>query len=117
MSERHKVIAVDLDGTLAHYNGDRSPTIGEPIPLMVERVKGWLSEGHTVKIFTSRMGTGDPEKTGKAFVAIAEWSRKHLGTVLPITAFKEPTFAEIWDDRAVTVERNTGRVLTTKSNG
>ncbi|HEV7674386.1 MAG TPA: hypothetical protein VGQ12_07640 [Candidatus Angelobacter sp.] len=49
-------IGVDLDGTLAHYAGWKGPEhIGEPIMPMVERVKGWLAEGKTVKIFTARV--------------------------------------------------------------
>jgi hypothetical protein len=48
-------IGVDLDGTLAHYDGWKGADhIGAPIPAMVERVKGWLAEGKTVKIFTAR---------------------------------------------------------------
>jgi hypothetical protein len=49
-------IGVDLDGTLAHYDGWKgADNIGAPIPAMVERVKGWLAEGKTVKIFTARV--------------------------------------------------------------
>jgi hypothetical protein len=49
-------IGVDLDGTLAHYDGWKGADhIGEPIPAMVERVKRWLAEGKTVKIFTARV--------------------------------------------------------------
>jgi hypothetical protein len=49
-------IGVDLDGTLAHYDGWKGADhIGAPIPVMVERVKGWLAEGKTVKIFTARV--------------------------------------------------------------
>ena len=54
-------IGVDLDGTLAeHYwpaKGDYDPTrIGDPIPMMVERVRGWLAEGREVRVFTARGG-------------------------------------------------------------
>jgi hypothetical protein len=49
-------IGVDLDGTLAHYDGWKGADhIGAPIPAMVERVKGWLTEGKTVRIFTARV--------------------------------------------------------------
>jgi hypothetical protein len=45
-------IGVDLDGTLAHYDGWKGADhIGEPIAPMVERVKRWLSEGHEVRVF------------------------------------------------------------------
>lgn len=46
MSSQQGWIGVDLDGTLAHYDGWKGADhIGEPIPAMVERVKQWLSEG------------------------------------------------------------------------
>lgn len=49
-------IGVDLDGTLAEYNGWQGiDHIGKPIPKMVNRVKKWLSEGVQVKIFTARL--------------------------------------------------------------
>ena len=50
-------IGVDLDGTLAVYYDWE--IIGDPIPLMVERVQQWLKEGKHVKIFTARVSHGD----------------------------------------------------------
>ncbi len=48
-------IAVDLDGTLAHYDEFRGKDhIGKPIPKMMERVKKWLDEGQKIVIFTAR---------------------------------------------------------------
>ncbi len=48
-------IGVDLDGTLAHYDGWAGPeSIGEPIPLMMARVREWLALGREVRIFTAR---------------------------------------------------------------
>ena len=34
---------------------------------------------------------------------------KHLGAVLPITCVKDYGMEEIWDDRAIQMERNTGK--------
>ena len=49
-------IGVDLDGTLAYYDQWRGALhIGEPIPVMLERVKRWLDEGKDVRIFTARV--------------------------------------------------------------
>lgn len=101
-------IGVDLDGTLAHYDGFKGPTvIGKPIPAMVERVKQMLANGENVKIFTARVSE-DP--SGKSRTAIEEWSKEHLGRVLPITDVKDHNMKQIWDDRAVGVERNTGAI-------
>lgn len=101
-------IGVDLDGTLAHSEpGVWDPSqIGEPIPAMMERVKGWLAEGKTVKLFTAR--AAEP----KWIPRIQSWLKMHGLPELEITNVKDPGMKELWDDRARTVERNTGRDLT-----
>lgn len=99
--------AVDLDGTLAFHDRWRGKDhVGEPIPEMLERVKGWLKDGKKVSIFTARADKAEN------IPAIRAWLRKHLGQELPVTNVKRPHFSRIFDDRAVTVERNTGRILT-----
>ena len=106
---------VDLDGTLAVYYGWAGPEhIGEPIPLMVNRVRQWLSEGKRVKIVTARV---DPAFPGDAAIArrhIAAWLIKHLGQLLPITHAKDRYMFSLWDDRAVQVEANTGETLSSQ---
>jgi hypothetical protein len=114
MSHTSGWIGVDLDGTLAHYDHWRGNShIGEPICTMVERVKQWLKEGKKVKIFTARMGTlkdGSFEKID-AMKAIQTWCENHIGQRLEITATKDYAMIELWDDRCVCVERNTGKIL------
>lgn len=110
-------IGVDLDGTLARYDGWKGVDhIGEPIPAMVERVKQWLAKGKCVKIFTARMhGHGVPVLGGEtpnartdALTPIQEWCKKHIGEVLPVTNVKDFGMVELWDDRAIQVIPNTG---------
>ena len=49
-------IGVDLDGTLAHYeSGQGVGYVGDPIPIMIDRVKRWLAAGKHVKILTARV--------------------------------------------------------------
>jgi hypothetical protein len=94
---------VDLDGTLAHYEHWVSTNhIGEPIPIMVTRVKTWLAQGRRVKIFTARACS--PE----AIPFIHEWCLTHIGQVLEVTNIKDYGMIELWDDRAVQVVPNTG---------
>ena len=112
-------IGVDLDGTLAYWkSGTNINThgIGEPIPLMVERVKEWLSQGLDVRIMTARVSGVGRKNDGPAFVKIQrrlveEWCEKHLGQILPVTNEKDYMMEVLWDDRAIPVERNTGRLL------
>jgi hypothetical protein len=100
-------IAVDLDGTLAQYDGWVSVDhIGEPIPEMLNQVKNWLANGREVVIFTARVAEG-PE----AIEPIKQWLLKHVGQELPIVNTKDYKMIELWDDRAKQVIPNTGVAL------
>ena len=109
-------IAVDLDRTLAYYKSGFFKTygplhIGEPIEPMVNRVKQWLAEGKTVKILTARIKPFPysllPSER-KIRKVIREWSKKHIGQELEITCVKCYKMLELWDDKAVSVQANTG---------
>lgn len=110
---------VDLDGTLAHYDGWRPDgSIGAPIPRMVARVKKWLAEEFEVRIFTARAAVpaviDSPEAQQVADLVeeqkdlIRAWCKEHLGQELPITHAKDYAMIELWDDRAIQVVINTG---------
>ena len=106
-------IGVDLDGTLAFYDGWKGAEhIGPPIPLMVGRVKDWIEAGHEVRIFTARVShDGTEERMAEATIArlaIIAWCNEHIGMQLPITNVKDYAMIELWDDRCVQVEANTG---------
>ena len=102
-------IGVDLDGTLAHYDGFKGQeNIGQPVPAMVERIKGLLAEGRDVRIFTARVSE-DPG--GLARASIEAWSREHLGKALPVTDVKDDHMERAYGDRLVQVERNTGQIV------
>lgn len=99
-------IAVDFDGTLAEYTEWKGmANLGEPVPAMLERVKAWLAEGQEVRIFTAR--ADDPV----GVLNIRNWCQVHLGQRLEVTNTKDFGMIELWDDRAVQVEKNTGRTV------
>jgi hypothetical protein len=106
-------IGVDLDGTLAYYDHWRGiGHIGPPVPAMLERVVRWVEQGLDVRIFTARVGPGRNDMdAADAEYAIREWCREHLGAELAVTCVKDLDMLELWDDRAVAVEPNTGRPL------
>lgn len=104
-------IGVDLDGTLAHYNGWKDGEIGKPVPAMVERVLRWLQSGRDVRIFTARVAH-DPK--GEQRRLIQDWCKKHLGQILPVTNAKDYSMVELYDDRAVQVVPNTGELIERK---
>lgn len=107
-------IGVDLDGTLARYGGwVDEHHIGEPMPLMVERVKAWLANGIEVRIFTARVAMAEGNRATSTVEAITEsiqrWCREHIGQTLDVTCSKDYGMVELWDDRCVQVISNTGR--------
>lgn len=102
-------IGVDLDGTLAIYEGwEGADKIGPPVPAMQERVVRWLAAGWDVRIFTARVSRPDLEDFEEVVAAIQAWSQEHLGAILEVTCRKDYAMVELWDDRAVQVEPNTG---------
>lgn len=106
-------IGVDFDGTLAYYDG-WTHQLGDPIPVMLDRVKEWLAEGKTVKIVTARVSktTRDPSKDVEQQRNLIQlWCLAYLGQTLEVTCEKDYGMIELWDDRARRVETNTGRLL------
>ena len=108
-------IGVDLDRTLAKYEEWKGEThIGEPIPLMVERVKKWLADGIEVRIFTARVARNSLNLDGSLYdvsnirTAIQDWCYEHVGARLQVTCQKDYAMIELWDDLAVGVIPNTG---------
>lgn len=89
---------VDFDGTLV-----KEDVIGYNVPVMpmVERVKQWLADGEEVVIFTARGWQKSVE----------DFCIKYFGRPLPVTNVKMRGMAEWYDDRAICVERDTGRIL------
>jgi hypothetical protein len=103
-------IGVDLDATLAKYSGYKGPgIIGAPIKVMADRVKQWLADGKKVKIFTARAAAGKNRE--KEVKAIQDWTEKYLGVRLEVTNEKDKDLEAIWDDRAVQVQKNTGKKI------
>lgn len=101
-------VGVDFDGTLAEYHGWNEEG-GPPVPIMVRRVQQWLKEGIPVKIFTARVSIGGSNEEDQRKM-IEDWCQQHIGQVLPVTCVKDLSMIELWDDRAVRVEHNTGLV-------
>lgn len=98
-------IGVDLDGTLAQYDGWRGlEHVGKPVPVMLARVRHWLAEGYTVKIFTARATEGE-----KGIAPVKKWLADNDLPDLEVTNCKDFAMIELWDDRAVQVVANTGK--------
>jgi hypothetical protein len=101
---------VDLDGTLARSEGwSGYHEVGEPIDLMVKRIRDWLADGLNVKIMTARVGSPDKGHPDMQRRLIQRWLRVkcHLPS-LQIVSSKDEDMIELWDDKAVQVVPNTG---------
>lgn len=113
-------IGVDFDGTLAHHLPDGGVDgVGEPIPAMVERVRAWVANGVEVRIITARYRVV-PIAAGTH--AVIRWNHTQTEMIhaflqaqnlprLTIQAHKCFRLLALYDDRAVAVERGTGRLL------
>jgi hypothetical protein len=105
-------IGFDLDGTIAEH-GDwvSAEHIGEPIPAMIAKVKALIADGQECRIVTARVGQGSSDDVQYARECIYRWCEKHIGKRLAVTASKDFAMRCLYDDRAIAVECNTGRIL------
>jgi hypothetical protein len=96
-------IGVDLDGTLAYYDGWRGlDYVGKPIPGIKARVLEWIAQGYQVKVFTARASV--PE----GIEPIRIWLETNGFPPLEITCSKDFHMIELWDDRSIQVVTNSG---------
>ncbi|HQQ64041.1 MAG TPA: hypothetical protein PLF22_10775 [Pseudomonadales bacterium] len=102
-------IGVDLDGTLVQYDERRgTEVIGDVAEPMFRRVRAWMAEGVDVRLFTARA-------TDSMLVSFLKpWLREHNLQDMPVTNRKDTGLMQLWDDRAVCVEKNTAQILTPK---
>lgn len=106
-------IGFDLDGTLAKYDGWKGiDHIGEPVEsqVLMAKLLHWL--GKKIKILTARVAPRDGENdSAKAKEYVEEWCQKNLGFTPEVTYVKDASMVALFDDRAVSVEQNTGKIL------
>lgn len=109
---------VDLDGTLAHYEGWSDGQIGAPIPKMAARVRTWIANDEEFAIVTARVSVpaglfGEvrrqrEEEVKVQRVLIREWVFQHFGVWVRVTSEKDFAMIDLYDDRAIQVIPNTG---------
>lgn len=95
-------IGVDFDETLRRADGS-------PVEAMVSRVRSWLARGLEVRIVTARLA---PDRDiGKELALVRVWCVQHLGAALKVQWGKSSGMIELWDDKVVRVQANTGARL------
>lgn len=101
-------VGVDFDGTWSSTDnpGHFVPPypLGEATPLMTLRVRIMRKAGLRVKLFTARAAS--PEAVSKLQI----WMEKAIGEVLEVTDRKDYQMIRFFDDRALQVVPNTGRM-------
>lgn len=114
LKKQFDYIGVDFDRTLAYHDDKMTTTkLGDPIPLMLERVKRWIAQGIKVKIFTARVAprSWEPEYDIPAITKdIQDWCEANGLPRLEVTCIKDAFMREIWDDKAVRVLANEGKI-------
>lgn len=102
-----RIIAVDLDGTLAQYDGWKGiGHIGDVIPGVANAMERAQAEGAEVHLFTARVS--DPKDAAESHQVISKWAEANHFNFASITAVKHKFFSEFWDDRAIQVIKNEG---------
>ena len=99
-------VGFDFDRTIAHYEHFIQGVLGEPIPPMIDLMKKYLSDGYEVRIVTARYDNGEEE-----IRAIKDWCKRYVGQELRVTNCKDFEMLVLYDDRAIQVEPNTGRII------
>lgn len=112
-SNEEEWVGFDLDGTLAKYDGWKGiDHIGEPVEpvVLMAKLLHWL--GKKIKILTARVAPrGGENDSDKARAYVEEWCQKNLGFTPEVTYVKDASMVALFDDRAVAVEPNTGKIL------
>jgi len=75
----NKSVAVDLDGTLAQYDGWKGiDHIGDPLPGAKEFLTALKDKGYSIEIYTTRCNSHVNNQTAHHLAQrIYEWLRKH----------------------------------------
>lgn len=110
-------VGFDFDGTLNVYSRGQFPRVGPAIEPMCDLVRAYLAEGVEVRIVTARAhhtgpnGSIGPGELETLLGPVTEFCEREFGRALPITSSKDFEMCWLYDDRAVTVETNTGRAF------
>lgn len=98
-------VGFDLDGTLA---ATTDKEIGPLVPAMAAILREHFRAGVDCRIFTARAQWHSEQ------LKVQAWLQQHGLPVLRITNVKDDKCFQIWDDRAVSVGKNTGEVLSVR---
>jgi len=112
------VIAIDLDGTLAYWDehledNNQYWKIGEPIMPMINLAKEHIKNGDKVIVFTARISNDNLSYMEMARLKkeIIDWCYYYIGEYLEVTNIKTRDINLFYDDKAIHVEKNTGRII------
>lgn len=103
-------VGFDLDGTLAVYDRWRGiEHVGAPIKPIVAILREMVAEGRPVKIFTARVA--DEKSAPEVRRHVWAWLEKQGLPPIEITNIKDFQMISLYDDRAIQVVPNEGRLF------
>jgi hypothetical protein len=105
VSRSQLVVAVDLDGTLASFNGWKGYfEIGKPMHKIINQIRVFKKQGAHIIIHTCRTTTPDNKAFPEVIECVKKWLRKNSVPFDEIWCSTGKPFAHIYlDDRAVRV--------------
>lgn len=104
MMDKTRVIAVDLDGTLASQDKGwlGFSHIGDPIASVVEAIRAEKASGSRIVLHTCRVTTLDNKVNAESLDVIRGWLKENSIPVDEIwMSVGKPFATEYWDDKAV----------------
>lgn len=102
-----KWVGFDFDGTICK---DEYPNDGQPIESLIKIVRHLLANEVEVRIVTARANPSSPN-WWQHIQRVKAWCLKNIGTDLIVTCEKDMNMVLLFDDRAVAVETDTGRIV------
>jgi hypothetical protein len=106
LQDKRYWIGFDFDSTLAMYH-DHPEKLGKPISGVIKIAKSYIKRGITCKVFTARA----KDASSAQIKRIQDWTQKYLGKRLAVINEKDPFMIALYDDKAIQVEPNSGKVL------
>jgi hypothetical protein len=105
---QHHWVGFDLDGTLSRTDnpGHFEPPypLGEPVLHMLQTARSLLDAGVIVKVFTARACEAE------MIPIVQAWTEKHGLGKLEVTNQKDYNLIRFYDDRAIQIVPNEGKV-------
>ena len=94
-----KIIYVDIDDTICHYENERNYSLAKPILERIEKINSLFDEGNTIVYWTARGSTTGIDWTKLTTEQLNEWGAKYHKILLG-----KPHYDLYIDDKSINSE-------------